>query len=58
MSGLMGLGCGMLLGKWLPRHPEVAARPRLGAVDGYQRAGLGRRRPRDRVLVFSSEGAV
>ena len=39
MSGLMGLGYGMLLGKWLPRHPEVAARPRLGAVDGYHRAG-------------------
>jgi sterol 3beta-glucosyltransferase len=35
MSGLMGLGYGMLLRKWLPRHPEVVARPSLSAVDGY-----------------------
>ena len=44
MIALMRLGYRSLLGKWLPRHPEVPARPGLDALAGYHPDG--RRVPR------------
>ncbi|MGP1253288.1 MAG: glycosyltransferase [Kiloniellales bacterium] len=44
MIAAMRLGYGSLLRKWLPRHSEVAAHPRLDVLRGYH--PKGRRVPR------------